>query len=867
MNDVAANTKDTSYLNNPKLKKAGVQLNYTEEQIKEYLKCANDPIYFIKNYMTIVHVDKGVVPFDMWEFQEKMVRTFHENRFSIAKLPRQVGKALSLDEDILTNKGFIKFGDIKVGDVVYGPDGKETNVTFVTPVMYGHKCYNITFDDGTVITADAEHLWKVDSSWWNKSKIINTEELVDVLKSHKKNGAGLSIEMNDALVFREGKKLPIDPYTLGVWLGDGNKNDGRINCHKDDLYCYEKNIPYEISESSYDNRNNNVLRFNVVGLHKKLRCSGIKGNKHIPDEYKFSSIDERLELIRGLMDTDGSIRKNSGMEFYQKDESLIDDFIFILRSLGIKTRKSTKIVDDTIYYTVRFATDKYNIFNLDRKLEKQNNHTYGPKNRKIYIHKIEETKSVPVKCIQVDNEDHMFLIGKNLIPTHNTTTVVGFLLWSVLFNESYNVAILANKLTMSREILSRLQMGYENLPLWLQQGVVEWNKGSIELENGSKILASATSSSAVRGGSYNCIYLDEFAFVPKSIQEEFYTSVYPTISSGKTTKLIITSTPNGLDLFYKLWVDSEEDRNSFKRIECHWSDVPGRDEKWREETIKNTSELQFEQEYETSFLGSAHTLISGTKLRTLAYNEPLQHTQEGYKYFEMPDKNRKYIMIVDTAHGTGLDYSAFIVLDVTEAPYKVVCTFRNNTVHPIIYPKYIIETAMRYNNCQVLVEVNDLGQQVVDIILNELEYDGLISTFSRTKKTVATVGFGVKSTVGIRTTRAVKRVGCSTLKGLIENDKLIISDYEILSELSRFSLKNNSYEAESGNDDLVMCCVLFAWFTTQTYFRDLTDTNIVKDIFSENTDRFEDELVPFGLIQDGQEEDYEILDGDIWRMG
>ena len=451
--------------------------------------------------------------------------------------------------------------------------------------------------------------------------------------------------------------------------------------------------------------------------------------------------------------------------------------------------------------------------------------------------------------------DERFSICKLPRQVGKTTTAAATILWLILFNENYNVAILANKMQQAREILSRIQMAYEHLPKWLQQGIIEWNKGYIELENGSKILASATSSSAVRGGSFNLIYLDEFAFVPNNIQEEFFASVYPTISSGQTSKVIITSTPNGLNLFYKIWTDSEQGRNDYVRINIHWSDVPGRDEAWKEMQIRNTSEEQFKQEFECEFLGSSHTLISSSKLATLTYIKP-DKVVDHFNYYKPVEKRGLYVCVVDTSRGQGLDYSAFIIFNVTKVPYEVVCTYRCNTVSTLSYPKFIIEACSYYNNAYILAETNDAGQQVVDILLQDLEYEGIVSTMQKKKVTQLSAGFaGTKSFFGVRTTKQVKRIGCASIKAIVESDKLIINDYNLLNEFFRFSLHGTSYEAEEGNDDLVMCCVLFGWLTTQPYFRELTSVDIRKNIYDETERMIEEDLVPFGIIADGQEDE------------
>ena len=314
--------------------------------------------------------------------------------------------------------------------------------------------------------------------------------------------------------------------------------------------------------------------------------------------------------------------------------------------------------------------------------------------------------------------ENRFSICKMPRQSGKTTTMVAIILWFVLFNESFNCAILANKASTAREILSRLQMAYEWLPPWLQQGLVEWNKGSLELENGSKILASSTSTSSIRGGSFSLVYLDEFAFVDNTLQEEFFASVYPTISSGNTSRVMITSTPKGMNLFYKLWVDAEEGRNEYLPIQVHWSAVPGRDEAWKEQTIKNTSEEQFRQEFECDFIGSSNTLINPTVLSRLVFHDPIQQN-ENLKIWKEQIPNHIYAISVDTSRGIGNDYSAFTVVDCTVVPYEVVCTYRSNVISPMLYPNIIYNTGRLYNDAIILVEINDIGQQVADILHHE----------------------------------------------------------------------------------------------------------------------------------------------------
>ena len=437
-----------------------------------------------------------------------------------------------------------------------------------------------------------------------------------------------------------------------------------------------------------------------------------------------------------------------------------------------------------------------------------------------------------------------------------STTVTAYILWLILFHDSQNIAILANKGSLARDLLGKIQLAYEYLPKWLQQGIDVWNKGDIRLENSCKVVAAATSSSAIRGGSYNLIFLDEFAFVGNNMAEEFFSSVYPTISSGQTTKVIIVSTPNGMNHFYKMWTDAEEKNSKYVPIEVHWSQVPGRDDKWKDETIANTSDEQFRQEFECEFLGSAGTLIHPTKLRTLAHVTPRKRWEE-VDVYEEAKENHTYAMSVDVSRGVGLDYSAFVVVDITEMPYKMVAKFRSKDISPMVYPSIIYNIAKHYNEAFVLVEVNDIGQQVADILHQDLEYENMLATTVKGRSgQQISGGFSGSASMGIRTTKQVKRIGCSNLKDLIEQDKLIIQDYDLIVELSTFISRNGSYEAEEGShDDLVMCCVLFSWLAKQTYFRDITDTDIRQRIYDDKLRLLEEQALPFAIIDDGQPEE------------
>ena len=601
--------------------------------------------------------------------------------------------------------------------------------------------------------------------------------------------------------------------------------------------------------------------------------------------------------------------------------------------------------------------------------------------------------------------NNRFTICKLPRQSGKSTTIIAYLLHYVLFNPTVNVAILANKAAVARDLLSRLQLAYEHLPKWLQQGVMSWNKGSLELENGSKILASSTSASAVRGGSYNIIFLDEFAYVPSNVAEQFFSSVYPTISSGKTSKVMIVSTPHGMNMFYKMWTDSENKRNSYIPIEVHWSQVPGRDVTWKEETIKNTSESQFNTEFECvsgdtkitlkdsdtgkifnvnieylmyiryqkttsktyevlspsgfvnfsgiqtvphskyrhfifddgtelkcslnhrfgkdeilasslwrgaelqgkqilyaedieedidlydllnvgggnlyytnglvshncEFLGSIDTLITSTKLKTLTYKNPVQ-SNAGIDLYKKPQENHTYMLTADVSRGTSNDYSAFLVFDITEMPYTIVAKYRDNEIKPLIFPSKIYNIARVYNQAFVLVEVNDIGEQVANTLQFDLEYDNLVMSSMRGRAgQILGGGFsGGRAQLGVRTTKAVKKIGCSNLKQMIEDNKLIVEDYDIINELSTFIVKGSSFQADDGcTDDLVSCLFIFSWATDQTYFKELTDVDVRKTMMREQQDALEQDMAPFGFVVTGLEDENigEVIDeyGTRWN--
>jgi len=446
-----------------------------------------------------------------------------------------------------------------------------------------------------------------------------------------------------------------------------------------------------------------------------------------------------------------------------------------------------------------------------------------------------------------------------------TTTSAAYILWYTLFQESKTVAILANKAPAAREVLYRYQVMYENLPTWLQQGVTTWNKGDIALENGSIVFTAATSASGIRGKSVNLLYVDETAIIPNTIADQFFASVYPTISAGETTKILLSSTPLGYNHFWKFWNDAENGRNGFVPLFIPYWEIPGRDEAWAETQRKLLGELKYNQEILCNFLGSSLTLIASDAIAQLSPS-PTIYKKDGLDIFEKAEKDHTYVIIADTAKGVGEDYSAFSIIDVTSMPYKQVGKYRDNTISPLLYPSIIYKVGKEYNEAYVLVEVNT-SEQVADILYSEYEYENIIFVNRTTQGQVVSGGFGGgKSQLGVVTDKKVKRIGCSNFKSMVEEKKLLIRDADTISEISTFIQRKNSYGADEGyHDDLVMPLVLFSWLTTNPYFKELTNVNIRKELYEARIKMIEEEVTPFGFINNG-EEDEKFVDssGQVW---
>lgn len=866
------------------LKKTNTPINWTPELLQEYVEASKSPIAFAEKHMKIVNVDKGLMTISLYDYQKQIIQTALDNRFTIAECARQSGKALPLDTPIPTPNGWTTMGALKTGDELFDENGQVTKVRSVSKIFENHDCFKLIFDDGTEVKADAEHLWAVERASASvraiKHKKLTTRQLFESgYVYHDSRGKAISkwkIKTAGPAQYRTAE-VPVDPYVLGLWLGDGSAADGRLTAAHEDQEFYVENITYEFS---HNHTKRDLYTGTLYGLSSQLRTLDVLNNKHIPTSYLMNSIEVRKALLQGLMDSDGTVEKSGRLCLalsYTSYPKLIEGAYELLVSLGFKVFRKEYPKTNSCRLYFQCPREVMDVFRLPRKLTLQPKVQERPEYTTYrYIRKIEKIESVPTRCIEVWNDSHLFLCSKHFIPTHNTTAITVLVLWYVLFNANKTVAILANKAETAREILGKIKLAYEHLPKWLQQGVEEWNKGSVSFENGSRILAGATSSSNIRGYAINLLLIDEAAFIEG--WDEFFTSVFPTISSGKTTKVILVSTVNGLNHFYQLTSLARKKKNSYKLISVTWRDVPGRDEHWHQQMLAsmNFDEERFAQEFENRYLGSGNSLIAGWKLAELGQGEIPIAAADGFKMYVRPEKDHQYVVIADVSRGKGLDYSTAQVIDVTTSPYEQVMTFRSNQLTPGDFAEVLNRIGREYREAPIMVEINDIGGQVADTLFDVYEYPAVLMTEgagAMKKKITYSWTYG-KTDRGIRTTLPIKQNGCSMLKLLVEGDILKIRDYDTIFELSTFSKDGDgsraTYAATEGHhDDMVMPLVLFGWMTNTDWFRSMTDIDTIVKLKEQNAEAIAQSLTPFGFVDLGpvhtEPETFEE-DGDLWTV-
>ena len=810
------------YQDDKLVKRAYKKVNYTPEQIDELKACMNPdtgPVYFITNFMYIQHPMTGRQKLELYDFQLDLIDTYHRYRRSVNMVSRQMGKALSVDTPILTPSGFSLLGDLSVGDTIYGPDGKKTKITFITETMHQRPCYEIEFMHGEKIIADAEHLWTITDPV-SGDVTLTTVELIEKFSKYNKKSQSIHIKHNNVVEF-DKKNLPVNPYLFGVWLGDGGTADGRITCTMDDYLIYKEKFEkagYKVSDFRLDKRSDKTGNFTTYGLVTDLKKTGAWGNKHIPHDYIFTSIEDRLELLRGLMDTDGTCEKTGVSRFYQSNKRFVDEVRLLLSTLGIKSTingRKTKFKEN---FSVVFATSKFDIFCLPRKLERQKRLKNHPKNDRIYIRNILSVNSVPVRCLQVDNKDHLFLCGKTLIPTHNTTVAAGYLLWYAMFVEDATILIASNKYDGAQEIMHRVRYAYESIPDHIRAGVKVYNKRSMDFDNGSRIVATTTTENTGRGMSLSLVYLDEFAFVEPNIAKEFWTSLSPTLSTGG--KAIITSTPNtDEDQFAEIWfsanklVDSngnetETGTNGFRPFMATWSAHPDRDETWADAERASLGEDRFLREHQCQFITFEETLINPVKLSQLESKQPIRKTGQVRWYADIR-REATYVVSLDPSMGTGGDNAAIQVLELPSLTQVAEWSSNRTPIEEQVRTmKKILEELYEAGKPELYwsVESNTLGEAAL-VVIRDTGEENFPGTMLHDPKNRLQGKNGRRA--GFVTTNKSKLEACAKLKFLVESGKLKINSKGLLSELKVFVSRSNSFEARTGQtDDLIMSMIL-----------------------------------------------------------
>ena len=937
MNDLIPNFKP--YMGNPNLKRSGVDVNWTPDLVQEWIKCSNDVVYFVKNYMKIVHVDRGLIHFEPYTYQNEMLQAMSQERYCIFATSRQAGKCVIGDTQIS-----LKFLDSKSDNFSIKFVHEIFNLLNKYRSLY---IYGENYDTlGKQIYQDLLFLdrkeankffriWRNTSynsrkSWWkeytNQSSNAFFERTLystftssqDVSSKHNRISENVNSGLDDVSYKEESENKFSDLcknertiYKNVIGNDEGSqesilwKDLERGKTSSERIFGEEKNTRskrsnckfYEIALGKRRESRKTNTEYKKFGKSEGSQYSENwhEANRRIKSKKK-RYIKETLSNGRTSLEgeTFNGRTKNKIKSFVErktkvgrnknenevglgtsKKEKFIESFEF--RGFYVKSDTGWKPLYQS-HKTIPF--DLWSLKTKTKTLICADKHIVFDKNfEEVFVENLQvgdliQTDNGLEEVVELYNsfkKEHMYDLGvdsnehryyTNGILSHNSTVTCAFILWYIIFNESKNVGLLANKGETAREILGKIQLAYQHLPKWMQQGVLEWNKGSFVLENGSRVIATATSSNNIRGFSLNLVFIDEAAFIDN--WEEFFTSVYPTISSGKTTQVILVSTPNGLNHFYAIWQNALEGRNNYKPIMVKWNEVPGRDDNWRRDALAalNFDQEKFDQEYEVEFQGSSGTLISGWKLKQMVHKNPI-HEKDGLYQFVPPVENHSYVCLADVSRGKGLDYSAFHIIDVTTMPYTQVCTYRNNFITPMDYAEVIFRACRSYNRAMILVEINDIGEQVATSIHHDYEYENMLFTehAGRAGKKITTgFGNGQQLERGIRTTKSVKSVGCSILKLLIEQDQLLINDYYTINELSTFSKKGASFEAEAGkHDDLVMGLVLFAWLSDQMYFKEYTSINTLAKLREKTDEELTQELLPFGFVDGGYFEE-EIID-------
>lgn len=797
---------------------------YTLEEIEELKRCKNDILYFAENYFYIVNLDDGKQKIKLYDAQAEAIQKIINNRRTVICASRQIGKLLSIDTPIPTPSGWKELKDIKDNDMIFDWYGNPTRVIKSHPVTFSPQAYKITFSTGETLIAGEEHEWFTQTHPERKRKcsgsVKTTAEIYKKVFCGAKKEPNHRIPIKYSIKYQE-KNLPIDPYLFGLWLGDGSSAQNRITCGKQYIEEMQNNhlkkydCRYALDKFPKTTTTIHLNSIDGIPFITHIKNLNVFKNKHIPEIYLTSSCEQRMELLRGLMDSDGYINKKGTCTFYSTSIQLINDVRELVNSLGISTNithKIGKIKQQTFKkcYKLTFTTSK-KVFKLDFKNSRLPIEETSRRNKYIYIKNIEPVESVPMKCLTIEHPEQMYLVGKTFIPTHNTTLMTVVCLWLALFTPNYSIAILANKEEIAKEILERIQLAYEEMPNFIKSGVWEFTKEKVSLTNGSKIYVSTTSESGIRGKSVNLLFIDEFAHIRKEIAEPFYYSIIPTLSSSKKSKLVIVSTPNGVNnKFYNIFSDAEQGRTDWAHIKIYWHQVPGRDEAWKKETLDSIGhdERMWSQEYDLHFLEDGASAINMSLLENLKKNcaiPKITFDNGDYKIWEEPKPNRIYCIGVDAAEGIGQDNSVAQILDITD-PHNIIQAgiFATNRLQPYLFAEKLNQIARSWGRPFLCIERNGSGGQIIDALKEVHGYDNIVHYSMKNDKR------GVYQNLGIFCHQNSKHTGIMNLKYYMEHLRCIkFNDLDTLKEFETFIRKENgTWKArENFHDDRVMSLI------------------------------------------------------------
>jgi len=834
--------KEKFYLGNTNLPTAQTEYDYTPAMIKEIAKCRKNIIHFASNYFFIINVDDGRQKIKLHTFQKRILKGLMENRFNILLASRQIGKALALDTPIKTPNGWTTMGELKDGDKVFGLDGNPCNVVKAHDVLYDRKCYEIEFENGEIIIADADHRWFTQNLKERKRKlegsVKTTEDIFKTLYRNKNEPNHRIPSCFSGLNFQENE-LKIPPYVLGLWLGDGANGSSRITVGDRDinetLTLLQEYGQYKVTCKKWKQRayslNLGMLsgRYGMkkeTSLSEELRNMNLFCNKHIPHEYMFSSREQRLDLLKGLMDSDGYINKDGIGIFYNTNLKLAIQVKELIESLGYKTTYKTFIpklngIDCSecaeVIFKPRELVCKLSFKSSRIKINNTKKPESNKRNQWHYIKNIKEVESVPVRCITVDSADSLFLAGKTLIATSNTTLMTIYALWVALFEEDQRILIVANKEQTAKMILKRIKTAFEMMPNFIKSGAVEYGQTNISLSNGSSIGISTTSSDAGRGESVNCLVLDELAFLDSGLLESFWRSVYPIISSAKTSKILAASTPNGIgNLFHTLWEGSQkkgDEWNGWNGERVDWWEVPKRDEKWKDETIRTLgSRDAFAQEYENAFLAAGEIPIDQDVYRMLesSCKDPEFIFDDGqYIVWDEPNEKKFYAVGVDVGEGLNQNASVIQILNITDLTNITQdAVYYTKKQSPYNFAQKLHDILQQWGRPPVLVERNGCGGQVIDSLKMNYGYENIVTW--GTKGAISN-DFKVNDKSGIISHQNSKIEAITNMRYYMNEMRVVkLRDTKTLHELKDFIRHpNGTWSGRSANtlDDRVMSLV------------------------------------------------------------